>query len=71
VDPMDARETTSSLEQQGQPLNNQPHAFLNCSRACSLVDAGAGLGWLVLVCCERTTLLAGWFGLAETNKRTS
>jgi len=28
------------------------------------------LGWLVLVCCERKTLLAGWFGLAETNKRT-
>jgi len=27
------------------------------------------LGWLVLVYCERKTLLAGWFGLAETNKR--
>ena len=39
-------------------------------RACSLVGAGAGLGWLVLVFCERKTLLAGWFGLAETNKRT-
>ena len=40
-------------------------------RACSLVGAGAGagLGWLVLVFCERKTLLAGWFGLAETNKR--
>jgi len=38
--------------------------------ACSLVGAGAGLGWLVLVFCERKTLLAGWFGLAETNKRT-
>ena len=37
---------------------------------CSLVGAGAGLGWLVLVFCERKTLLAGWFGLAETNKRT-
>jgi len=34
--------------------------------ACSLV----GLGWLVLVCCERKTILAGWFRLAETNKRT-
>jgi len=39
-------------------------------RVCSLVGAGAGLGWLVLVICERKTLLAGWFGLAETNKRT-
>jgi len=28
------------------------------------------LGWLVLIYCERKTLLAGWFGLAETNKRT-
>ena len=36
--------------------------------ACSLVGAGAGLGWLVLIFCERKTLLAGWFGLAETNK---
>ena len=40
------------------------------NRACSLVGAGAGLGWLVLVFCERKTLLTGWFGLAETNKRT-
>ena len=39
-------------------------------RACSLVGAGAGLDWLVLIFCERKTLLAGWFGLAETNKRT-
>ena len=39
-------------------------------RACSLVGAGAGLGWLVLVFYERKTLLADWFGLAETNKRT-
>jgi len=38
--------------------------------ACSLVGVGAGLGWLVLVFCERKTLLAGWFGLVETNKRT-
>jgi len=38
--------------------------------ACSLVGVGAGLGWLVLVFYERKTLLAGWFGLAETNKRT-
>jgi len=35
-----------------------------------VVGAGAGLGWLVLVFCERKTLLTGWFGLAETNKRT-
>jgi len=28
------------------------------------------LDWLVLVFCERKTLLADWFGLAETNKRT-
>jgi len=28
------------------------------------------VGWLVLICCERKTLLASWFGLAETNKRT-
>ena len=40
-------------------------------RACSLVGAGTGLGWLVLIFCERKTLLAGWFGLTETNKRTS
>jgi len=38
--------------------------------ACSLVGFWAGLGWPVLVYCERKTLLAGWFGLAETNKRT-
>jgi len=38
--------------------------------ACSLVGFWAGLGWLVLICCERKTLLAGWFELAETNKRT-
>ena len=38
--------------------------------AYSLVGLWAGLGWLVLVCCERKTLLAGWFGLAETNERT-
>jgi len=38
--------------------------------ACSLVGFWAGLGWLVLVYCERKTLLAGWFGLAETNQRT-
>jgi len=25
---------------------------------------------LVLIFCERKTLLADWFGLAETNKRT-
>ena len=36
---------------------------------CSLIGAGAGLGWLVLVFCERKTLLAGWISLAETNKR--
>ena len=35
---------------------------------CSLVGFWAGFGWLVLVCCERKILLAGWFGLAETNK---
>jgi len=28
------------------------------------------LGWSVLVWCERKILLAGWFGLAETNQRT-
>ena len=38
--------------------------------ACSLVGFWAGLDWLMLVYCERKTLLAGWFGLAETNKRT-
>ena len=37
-------------------------------RACSLVGADAGFGWLVLVFCDRKTLLAGWFGLVETNK---
>jgi len=31
--------------------------------ACSLVGFWAGLGWLVLVYCERKILLAGWFGL--------
>ena len=30
----------------------------------------AGLGWLVLICCERKIMLADWFRLAETNKRT-
>jgi len=35
-----------------------------------LVGFWAGLGWLVLVCCERKILLTGWFGLDETNKRT-
>ena len=35
--------------------------------ACSLVGAGASLGWLVLVFCERKILSAGWFGLVETN----
>ena len=38
--------------------------------ACSLVGFWASLGWLVLVYYERKILLAGWFGLAETNKRT-
>ena len=38
--------------------------------AYSLVGFWAGLGWLVLVYCERKTLLAGWFRLAETNTRT-
>jgi len=28
------------------------------------------LDWLVLVCCERKTLLTGWIRLAETNKQT-
>jgi len=37
---------------------------------CSLVGDGAGLGWLVLVFCERETLLVGGISLAETNKRT-
>jgi len=32
--------------------------------------AGWFLGWLVLICCEKKTLLPDWFGLAETNKRT-
>jgi len=39
-------------------------------RACSLVGAGVDLGWLMLVFCEKKTLLAGWFELAETNQRT-
>jgi len=46
------------------------HLVCKQQMACSLVGAGAGLCWLVLVFCERKTLLAGWFGLAETNKRT-
>ena len=44
--------------------------FCGILRACSLVGAGTDLDWLVLVFCERKTLLAGWFGLAETNERT-
>jgi len=32
--------------------------------------AGWFLGWLVLVCCKRKTLLTGWFKLTETNKQT-
>jgi len=38
--------------------------------ACSLVGFWIGLDWLVLIYCERKTLLAGWFTLAETNQRT-
>jgi len=38
--------------------------------ACSLVGFWVGLDWLVLVYCERKTLLTSWFGLAETNRRT-
>ena len=41
-----------------------------CGGPCSLVAFWAGLGWLVLVYCERKILLAGWFELVETNKRT-
>jgi len=51
------------------PANSQ---LIALQLACSLIGAGAGagagLGWLVLVFCERKTLLAGWFGLVETNK---
>jgi hypothetical protein len=35
-----------------------------------MVGFWTDLSWLVLVYCERKTLLADWFGLAETNKRT-
>ena len=38
--------------------------------ACSLVGFWTCLDWLMLVYCERETLLAGWFGLAETNEQT-
>ena len=38
--------------------------------AYSLVGFWAGLDWLVLVLCERKTLLVSWFRLIETNKRT-
>ena len=38
--------------------------------AYSLVGFWAGLGLLMLVYCERKTLLADWFWLAETNKQT-
>ena len=48
----------------------ESHSFQWYLRACSLVGFWAGLGWLVLVYYERKTLLAGWFGLAETNERT-
>jgi len=41
---------------------------LQCAPAFSLVDAGAGLGWLVLVFRERKTLLAGWFWLAASEQ---
>jgi len=47
---------------------NNPEILIRS--ACSLVGFWPGLGWLVLVCYERKTLLAGWFGLTETNKRT-
>ena len=55
-----------------QPASQPAEHSLNLRRstACSLVDFWAGLSWLVLVYCERKTLLAGWFGLVETNKRT-
>jgi len=45
-------------------------ATISSSQACSLVGFLDGLGWLVLVCCERKILLTDWFGLAEINKRT-
>ena len=33
--------------------------YLKRLTPCSLVGAGAGLGWLVLIFCERETLLVG------------
>jgi len=32
---------------------------MNAYTACSLVAAGAGLDWLVLIFCEKKTLLVG------------
>jgi len=49
-------------------MDNQ--GFAKSYTACSLVGFWAGLGWLMLIYCERKTLLVGWFELAETNKRT-
>ena len=46
------------------------NCVMNAYTACSLVGAGAGLDWLVLVFYERKILLADWFGLTETNQRT-
>ena len=57
-------------------VNVQNTTYLNTldlahssTSACSLVGFWTGLGWLVLICCERKTLLADWFGLIETNQR--
>ena len=43
----------------GQKVNARAMQDGFHDRACSLVGAGAGLGWLVLVFCERKILLAG------------
>ena len=50
------------------PLTNMPMCCYKRIHMDTL--SPAGLAWLVLVFCERKTLLAGWFGLAETDKRT-
>jgi len=44
--------------------------MLMMQSACSLIGFWAGLGWLVLIYCEKKTLLADWFELVETNERT-
>ena len=50
----------STKKEKERNKNPNKKTFLDTDLGpCSLVGAGAGLGWLVLFFCERKTLLAG------------